>query len=58
MNKNLPFPLPDFYDALASKNLKEKLEPFIAQFRKKNTYLFCRNLDTSFTSPSTASSKS
>ncbi len=58
MSKNLPFPLPDFYDALLSKNVKEKLEPFIAQFRKKNTYLSCANLDTLFTSPSTASSKS
>ena len=36
MSTNLPFPLADFYDALVAKNVKDKLEPFIAQFRKKN----------------------
>jgi hypothetical protein len=54
MSKNLPFPLADFYDALVSKNVKEKLEPFIAQFRKKNTYLSSNTLDTLSTSQSIA----
>lgn len=32
------FVLEDFYEILMSANIKEKLKPFIRQFKKKNMY--------------------
>ncbi len=38
--ESVEFDLNEFYDILTSMNIKEKLKPFVRQFKKKNLYFF------------------
>ena len=46
--ESVEFDLNEFYDILTSINIKEKLKPFVRQFKKKNLYFFI-HLDSSST---------
>ena len=50
------FDLNDFYDIMMSIEVKEKLKPFVRQFKKRNMYVF---LNSGFSSikPSSTSFK-
>lgn len=38
-HETVKFQLEEYYDVLMSANVKEKLKPFVREFKRRNTYL-------------------